>query len=125
DRARRTRRRQLHEAQILVDPLIVIGVEADLVDIKRLGPVDGRYRHRHQFNLPVHEFDCLLSVLSKKDPVHSRTAGPLPGLSQESDGGRDDCGLRTALDAPGATLSPVSYVDAACVSDGAGFPVSW
>src|ERR1700730_5069899 len=66
DRARRTRRRQLDEAQILVDLLIVIGVEADLVDIKRLGPVDGRYRHRHQFNLPVHEFDFLLSVLSDR-----------------------------------------------------------
>src|SRR5712691_8373571 len=37
---------------------------------------------------------------------------------------RRETGLRPAFAAPGATLKAVSYLDAGCFNDGAGFPVS-
>src|SRR3954468_4467299 len=51
DRARRARRRELDEAQLLVDSMVVVGVEADLVDIERLRPVHVGHRHRNQLEL--------------------------------------------------------------------------
>ena len=55
DRARRAGRRELHEAQVLVDLVVVVGVEAGLVDVERLGAVDVGDGHRDQLELEVHE----------------------------------------------------------------------
>ena len=58
DRAGRSRRRQLHEAQVLVDDDVVIGIEADLVDVEGLGALDVGHRHAHEFELHIHVDHC-------------------------------------------------------------------
>ena len=58
DRAGRSGRRQLHEAQVLVDDDVVIGVEADLVDVEGLGALDVGHRHAHEFELHIHVDHC-------------------------------------------------------------------
>ena len=35
-------------------PLVVVGVEADLVDVEILGAVHVGHRDKHQFKFPVH-----------------------------------------------------------------------
>src|SRR3954469_15898816 len=37
DRARRARGRELHEAHLVADAVVVVGVEADLIDVEGLG----------------------------------------------------------------------------------------
>src|SRR5215475_401385 len=54
DRARGTGRRQLHETQPLAHRVVVVGVEADLVNVERFGPVDVRHRDRDKLDLPIH-----------------------------------------------------------------------
>ena len=54
DRAGRAGRRELHEAQVLVDLVVVVGVEAGLVDVERLRAVDVGDGHRDQLELEVH-----------------------------------------------------------------------
>jgi hypothetical protein len=53
-RAGRPRRSELHEAQPFMDLLVVVGVEADLVDVEGLSPVDVGDGNGHKFDLPVH-----------------------------------------------------------------------
>jgi hypothetical protein len=53
-RARRPGRGELDEPQALVDLVIVVSVEAHLVDVKGLGPVDIGHRNAHKLDLPVH-----------------------------------------------------------------------
>jgi hypothetical protein len=55
DRARRPRRCQLDEAELVADPVVVIRVEADLVDVERLRPIDVRHGDCDELELPVHE----------------------------------------------------------------------
>ena len=45
---------ELHEAQGLVDLLVVVGIETNLVDVERLGAVDVGDRDGDEFDLPVH-----------------------------------------------------------------------
>jgi hypothetical protein len=47
-------RGELHETQLLVHPLVVVGHEADLIDIQRLGAIHVRHREYHQFERPIH-----------------------------------------------------------------------
>src|SRR5437660_11781414 len=54
DRARGSRRSELHETQLLRDLMIVVEVEADLVDIESLGSVDAGNRNRDELELHVH-----------------------------------------------------------------------
>src|SRR5205809_28510 len=54
DRARRPGRGELHEPQRLGHLVVVVGVEADLVHIKRLSAVHIGHRDRDELNLPVH-----------------------------------------------------------------------
>src|SRR5215204_5595036 len=53
DRAGRAWRRQLDEAQVLADGVILVGIESNLF-IKCLGAVDVRHRHRNQLESKVH-----------------------------------------------------------------------
>ena len=55
DRAGRSGRGQLDEAELIVDLVVVVGVEADLVRVERLGAVDIGDRDRHQLELPIHD----------------------------------------------------------------------
>src|SRR4051794_22713055 len=55
DRARRARRRELHEAQFVADALVVVGVEPDLVDVEGLGAVDVGDGNRHELEFHLHE----------------------------------------------------------------------
>src|SRR5215216_6588828 len=50
DRAGRSRRCQLDDPDGLARPDIDVLVEAELVDVERLGLVDGRDRNRHKFD---------------------------------------------------------------------------
>jgi len=54
DRARRTRRGELHEPQRVVHLVIVVSMEADLLHVECLGAIDIGHRYRHQLDLPVH-----------------------------------------------------------------------
>src|SRR5438093_13496398 len=54
DRTRRAGRRQLDEANVLADGLVVVRVEADLLGIKGLCAVYVGDGDRHEFELPVH-----------------------------------------------------------------------
>ncbi len=45
---------ELHESQLVVHLLIVVGVEADLVDVERLRPIDITDRHEHDLEFPIH-----------------------------------------------------------------------
>src|SRR4051812_40438592 len=54
NRARGTGRRQLHEPQVLADDVVVVGVEADLVDVEGFGAIDVRDRDGDQLELVVH-----------------------------------------------------------------------
>ena len=54
DRAGRPRRRDLHEAQPLVDGLVVVDAPADLVAVEVDGPVDVGHGQRDELDLPVH-----------------------------------------------------------------------
>ena len=47
-------RRELHEADLVADPVVVVGVEAGLLGVERLRAVDVRDGDRHQLELPVH-----------------------------------------------------------------------
>src|SRR5207237_7051678 len=81
NRTPRARRRQLHEAQILIDLLVVIGVEADLVDVESLGAVDGRYRHGDQLDLPVHTLTFLLKSSGGTLSILFDTSRPAPTVA--------------------------------------------
>jgi hypothetical protein len=54
DRAGRAGRRELHEAHRVADDVVVVGDEAGLLDVERLGAVDVRDGDRDQLELPVH-----------------------------------------------------------------------
>src|ERR1700682_1452692 len=54
DRARRSRRRQLNEADLLPDPLTRILTEADLLRVERFGTVNIRHGYGHQFEFHIH-----------------------------------------------------------------------
>ena len=54
DRARGAGRGELHEAQLRADRVVVVGVEADLVDVEGLRAVDVRHGERDQLDLVVH-----------------------------------------------------------------------
>ncbi len=54
DRAGRSRRRQLHEADRVADRVVVVGMEADLLDIEGLGAIDVADRDDYELELPVH-----------------------------------------------------------------------
>jgi len=55
DRARRSGRGELHEAQGVRDLMVDIGVETDLLDVERLGSVDISHGNEHQFEFPIHD----------------------------------------------------------------------
>lgn len=52
DRAGRSLGRELDEAEVVADVVVVVGVEADLL-VERLGAVDVRHGNGHEFELPV------------------------------------------------------------------------
>src|SRR5438105_25622 len=54
DGAGGARRRQLHKAQTLIYLLIVISVEANLLRVEALRPVDVRHGYGYEFQFPVH-----------------------------------------------------------------------
>lgn len=53
-RARRSGRGELNEAQLFVDVVIVVQVEAHLVDVERFGAVDIGHRHGNELEFHVH-----------------------------------------------------------------------
>ena len=77
DRARRPRRRQLHESHLGTDHVVVIGVEPDLVGIEGLGPIDVRDRDRHQFEFPVHDRAPRVGLRAGKTAASPRHLPPL------------------------------------------------
>ena len=54
DRAGRTRRGELDEAQRVGDLVVVVGSEPDLVDVERLGAIDVGHRHGHELEPEIH-----------------------------------------------------------------------
>src|SRR5664280_2559166 len=54
DRTRRSRRGELHEPDLVRDPVVVIGMEADLVGVEGLRAVHIGDWNSDQFQLPVH-----------------------------------------------------------------------
>ena len=54
DRAGRPGRSELHEPDLVAHRVVVVGVEADPLDVELLGPVDIGHGHRHQLELHVH-----------------------------------------------------------------------
>src|SRR6266511_336102 len=54
DGAGRTGWRELHEAHLVADRVVVVQVKADLVDVEILGAVHVRDGDVHQFELPIH-----------------------------------------------------------------------
>ena len=69
-------RGELDEAQLLVDLLVVVGVEADLIDVERLGAVDVGHRDEDQFDLPVHVHTANLGQGSDRTIRIARSAEP-------------------------------------------------
>src|SRR3954447_4335566 len=67
DGAGRARWSQLDETQLLADSLVEVGVEADLVDVERLGAVDVGDGHEDELDLPVH--------VRKVRPTYDRNGG--------------------------------------------------
>ncbi len=59
DRAGRAGRRQLDEPEPLTDLVVMIGVEADLIHVERLGAVDVGNGNGHELDLPVHDSDAI------------------------------------------------------------------
>jgi len=53
-------RRELYEAHRLVYLLIVVGVEADLVDVEGFGPVDISHGDEDNLDSPVRCLDCVI-----------------------------------------------------------------
>ena len=45
---------QLHDPELVAEALVEVGVEADLVGVEGLGPVDVGHRDRHQLELHGH-----------------------------------------------------------------------
>ena len=45
---------ELDEAELVRDPMVVVGVEPDLADVEVLGTVDVGDRDRDELELPVH-----------------------------------------------------------------------
>jgi MFS transporter, MHS family, shikimate and dehydroshikimate transport protein len=64
-RAGRPGRRQLNEANLVADPVVVVRVEAGLVGVEGLRPVHVRYGYRHQFDLPIHCTPSLHMVVQR------------------------------------------------------------
>src|SRR5581483_3225887 len=58
DRAGRARRRELHEAQLRIDGVVVVEVEPDAL-VELLRAVDVGHRYRNQLELPVHVLSFL------------------------------------------------------------------
>jgi hypothetical protein len=54
DRARGAGRCKLHKAQRPGDLVVVVGIEADLVDVEGLSTVDVGNRYGDELNLPIH-----------------------------------------------------------------------
>src|SRR4051794_31817973 len=54
DGARRTRWRQLDETDVVAHLVVVVGVEADLLDVKGLRAIDVSDGNRDEFELPIH-----------------------------------------------------------------------
>jgi hypothetical protein len=54
DRARGPRRCQLHEADLLGDGVVVVGVEPGLIDVERLRAIDVGDGYGHQLEFEVH-----------------------------------------------------------------------
>ena len=59
DRTRRSRRSHLHNAEVVADFVVDVEVEADLLRIEVLGPIDVRHGQDDELELPIH--DCVLS----------------------------------------------------------------
>jgi hypothetical protein len=59
DRAPRARGRELHEPDLVVHLVVVIGVETELLGVERLGAVDIRDRYGDELELPVHALSFL------------------------------------------------------------------
>ena len=55
DRAARPGRRQLDEADLVADLVVVVGVEADLLGVESLRAVDVRDRNLHELESPIHD----------------------------------------------------------------------
>ena len=55
DRARRSRRCQLHHAEVLTGTVVDEQVEAGLLEVEGLGPVHVGHRDHHKFELPLHD----------------------------------------------------------------------
>src|SRR6266550_5309762 len=68
----------MNDPQILGDLVIVIGIEADLVDVKRFGAVDIGDRHCHKLQFHFHAIKC--SPQSREGrSANIRASGPYRG----------------------------------------------
>src|SRR5215208_1792710 len=79
DRARRSRRRQLNETNLVADGVVVVRVESDLLCVERLRPVDVADGPGDQFELPIHALIIALREVRQELGVvpvsHSRESG--------------------------------------------------
>src|SRR5437588_3833458 len=71
DRAGGTRWCELHEAQPVVDPLVMVGMEPDRVDIERFRPVDIGDGKNDELELPIHAIRGLHAGGSYADRARS------------------------------------------------------
>src|ERR1700680_497995 len=81
DRARRTRWRQLHEAHLVADLMVVFGVEPGALGVERLGPVNVGDRDLNQLELPIHGAFLSFVWLSDRPSGYSRECQAI-GASQ-------------------------------------------
>ena len=73
-RARRARWRHLHDAKRIAGAVVDVQVEAHLLDVEGLGPVDIRDGQQHQFQFPIH-VACLLEVVGRLSVTGGETSG--------------------------------------------------
>jgi hypothetical protein len=76
-RACRSRRRELHEAQLVVDPVIVVQMKSNLVDVEGLGAIDVGHGHRNELEFHVHAPNLVAHPESLRDGVSRCVSGSL------------------------------------------------
>ena len=106
DRAARPGRRQLHEADLVVDLVVVIGVEAGLLGVEGLRAIHVRDGNLHQFESPVHDGRQPIASRSGAYPDRQRT--PLAaGVDR-----REPDQVRAAADQPSRSKARAQEVGA-------------
>src|SRR5215831_2284143 len=84
DRTGRAWWRQLNEAQVLVDGVVEVGMEADLVDVEMLGAIDVRHGEEDQLDLHVHTHTINGIQVSFRPEVRWSFCGRCPRRSRSS-----------------------------------------